>query len=163
MNEPASSRGRTSFGPGSGPGYWLPVVGWMALIFVLSTDTFSGGQTSRILAPLLRWLFPGLSEHASALGVFGVRKAAHVIVYAVLAWLWWRALRRPVRHDPRPWQWRPAGLALLFSASYAVSDEFHQSFTTARTPSAWDVLLDTAGAAAGLLVLWRFGRWRRWW
>jgi hypothetical protein len=135
----------------------------MALVFVGSTDSFSSGQTSRLLGPVLRWLFPGLSELAVDLAVFLVRKAAHLGEYAVLAFLWWRALRRPVRRDPRPWTWRPAWLALLACAFWAAADELHQSFTVTRTASAWDVLLDTVGAGIALLVLWRLGSWRGWW
>jgi VanZ family protein len=139
--------------------YWLPVVLWMALIFVASGDSLSAPRIARILGPLLHWLFPGLSEEAIGLIVFAVRKAAHAMEYAVLGWLWWRALRRPVKRDPRPWDWRPARWALLLSTAYAATDELHQSFTASRTASGWDVLLDALGAAAGLLFLWRFGRW----
>jgi len=142
---------------------WLPVVAWTGFIFVGSTDAFSSAHTSRILGPLLRWLFPGLTEPALDLAVLLIRKAAHLTEYAVLAGLWWRALRRPVRQDPRPWAWRPAGLALLACALSAGADELHQSFTATRTASGWDVLLDTAGAGLGLLLLWRLGAWRRWW
>jgi VanZ family protein len=123
----------------------LPAVAWMALIFVGSTDSFSSGQTSRIIGPLLRWLFPGLTEPTVDLVVFLVRKTAHVSEYAVLAGLWWRALRRPVQRAAGSWSWRAAGLAVLISALWAATDEFHQSFTATRTASVWDVLLDTAG------------------
>ena len=135
----------------------------MVLIFAGSTDSFSSGQTSRFLGPLLRFLLPGLSEAAVALAVHAIRKAAHVTEYAVLAVLWWRALRRPARRDPRPWSWPLAGQALVACALWAAADELHQSLTSTRTASAWDVLLDTAGAAIGLLVLWRLGARLRWW
>jgi len=160
---PDSPPAETPRDPFSFAGRWLPVVAWTAFTFVGSTDAFSSAKTSRILGPLLRWLFPGLGEPAVDLGVLLIRKAAHVTEYAVLAGLLWRALRRPVRQDPRPWAWRPAGLALLACALWASADEFHQSFTVTRTASGWDVLLDTAGAALGLLLLWRLGAWRRWW
>ena len=143
--------------------YWLPVVGWMAVMFVGSTDAFSFSHTSRILGPLLRWLFPGLVEPAIDLAVSVIRKAAHLGEYAVLAGLWWRALRRPARRDPRPWAWRPAGLAALACALWAMTDELHQSYTATRGASGWDVLLDATGAGIGLLVLWRLGAWRKWW
>jgi VanZ family protein len=142
---------------------WLPVVGWMAVIFVGSTDAFSSAHTSRILGPLLRRLFPGLGDPSVDLAVLSIRKAAHVTEYAVLATLWWRALRRTVGRDPRPWAWRPAGLAVLACVLWASTDELHQSFTATRTASGWDVLLDATGASVGLLLLWRLGAWRGWW
>jgi VanZ family protein len=139
---------------------WLPPIAWMALIFTGSTDSFSSGHTVQYIAPVLRWLFPGVAEPTIDLVVFLLRKAAHLTEYAVLAVLWWRALRRPVHAASRDWSWRAAGLALLVSALWAATDELHQSFTATRSASAWDVLLDTTGAGLGLLPLWALGRWR---
>ncbi len=50
--------------------------------------------------------------------------------------------------------------AVCLAFLYAVSDEFHQSFVPGRTPSAWDVCIDTAGAIIGLW-LWRLIQARR--
>ena len=140
--------------------HWLPPIAWMALIFTGSTDSFSSGHTSRLIAPLLRWLFPGLALPTIDLVVFLVRKAAHLSEYAVLAALWWRALQRPAGASSRDWSWRAAGLAVLVSALWAATDEIHQLFTASRGASAWDMLLDTAGAGTGLLLLWALARWR---
>jgi len=85
--------------------YWLPVGMWMLLIFGASSDTLSSAHTSRILGPIIRWLAPNISEAALDSIVFRVRKCAHVTEYAVLAWLLWRARRKPVKADPRPWRW----------------------------------------------------------
>ena len=142
---------------------WLPVVVWMAFIFGSSTDAFSSGQTSRFIGPFLRWLWPGLPDAVVESAVFWIRKVAHVTEYAVLAGLWWRALRRPVRRDSRPWNWPIAGQALLGSALWAAADEIHQVFTSTRGASGRDVALDAAGAALGLLLLWRVGVWRGRW
>src|ERR1051325_8062067 len=78
--------------------HWLPVLVWMALIFVGSTDVMSAEQTSRIIAPLLRWLKPNISVEAIAQVQFFVRKGAHLSEYAILALLLWRALRITVPH-----------------------------------------------------------------
>ena len=83
--------------------------------------------------------------------------------YAILALLVWRALRKPMKREPRPWKGSEARLALVFAALYASTDEFHQTFVPSRQGSVWDVLLDTSGAAFGLLLLWLLGRWRRRW
>jgi len=139
---------------------WLPVVAWTVFIFVGSTDSFSPGHTSRFIGPLLRWLSPGLPDAAVEAAVFRIRKAAHVTEYAVLAGLWWRAFWRPVRRDPRPWGWPVAGQALLGSTLWAAADELHQATTATRSASGRDVALDAAGAALGLLLLWRAWAWR---
>jgi VanZ family protein len=149
------SRGRTFIK------YWLPVIVWMSLIFTASDDRASLQRSSRILEPILRWLFPHLPDDTVQLVVYVVRKCAHLTEYAVLAWLIWRALRKPVRNDPRPWNWRDAFLALVCVALYATSDEIHQAFVPLRQGSPWDVLLDSIGAALGLLATWVIGRWRK--
>jgi len=135
----------------------------MGLIFTASGDTQSFRRSSRIIAPFLRWLFPHLADDTVQLIVLLVRKCAHLTEFAVMAWLFWRALRKPVRNDPRPWKWSEAFIALACVALYATSDEIHQTFIPTRQGSVLDVLIDTSGAALGLLAIWAIGRWRRFW
>jgi VanZ family protein len=134
----------------------------MAIIFSASSDRMSFSHSSRIIAPILHWLFPHMSDESVHGVVFAIRKLAHVTEYAILGLLVWRALRKP-SSTPRPWLWSQAGSALLFVALYATSDEIHQAFVPARQASIWDVLLDTLGGAFGLLFLWIIGRCRKHW
>ena len=143
--------------------YWLPVVLWMGLIFCGSTDALSSKRTSRILSPLLHWLIPNISEEAIDAVKTVVRKGGHVAEYSVLALLLWRARRRPIKNDPRPWSWREAAFAVCAAGVYAVTDEFHQVFVPSRGASVWDIGLDTLGAAGGILLIWCLGRWRERW
>jgi len=76
------------------------------------------------------------------------RKAAHVFVFATLAFLVCAACRWV------GWRW-PAAVGLLAAALYGVSDEVHQSFVVGRSPLATDVLIDTLGALLGVLA-WRW-------
>ena len=108
---------------------WLPATAWMALIFFLSS----------------RSDLPHAPEHW--LDVLW-KKGAHLGAYAILACLYERALALPRRG-----KLAALGLTVL----YAISDEFHQSFTPGRTPLATDVLIDTAGGIVGLYVV-RRGR-----
>jgi VanZ family protein len=146
----------------------------MALIFSASSDKMSGQRSSRIIGPLVRWLIPNISKEALDRVVHTVRKIAHVTEYAILAVLLWRALRtlqplgvgRAVPSAPafpRPWRWPVAIGAFALAALYAITDEFHQSFVPSRQGQVFDVLLDSFGAAIGLLALWLFGRWRKYW
>ena len=68
-----------------------------------------------------------------------LRKIAHVTEYAILGALLTRAVRRP-------------GLALALAVAYAASDEVHQLFVEGRHGSPLDILIDTAGALAGVLA-----------
>ena len=141
--------------------YWLPVLVWMGIIFSGSSDSSSFQHSSHIIGPLMRWLFPHLSDEAVHAIVVSVRKCAHLAEYAVLALLLWRALRRESTPGNAPWRWSKAGLVLALVALYAASDEIHQAFVPSREASVRDVLLDTTGAAFGLLCLWAVGRLRK--
>jgi VanZ family protein len=133
--------------------YWLVVLLWMALVFSASADSHSYQHSSRILGPLLHWLFPHLSESTLDLLLLLGRKCAHLTEYAVLGALIWRALRRPARNDPRPWSWRPVLWSVLCVALYASSDEFHQRFVPSRDPEVRDVAIDTMGGILGILAV----------
>lgn len=135
----------------------------MFLIFGGSADAASGEHSSRLIGPLLHWLFPDLSPEGMEWGVLLARKCAHLTEYAVLALLIWRARRQPRSDDTRPWLWATAGEALWLAMFYAATDEFHQTFIPTREGCVRDVIIDTCGAIAGLLALWAIGRWRKWW
>src|SRR6516165_7019672 len=126
---------------------WLPVLVWVLLIFVGSTDLLSAEKTSRFIIPFLIWLNPHISYRTIMMVHIGIRKLGHVTEYAVLAVLLWRAFRLGTRGR--------LNLAMLFlivsvaCCLFAISDEWHQAFIPSRTPSARDVLIDTVGALIG--------------
>ena len=142
---------------------WLPVLLWCAVIFGFSSDAGSSRHTSRIIGPVLRWLIPDISDDTVDRVVLGVRKAAHMTEYAALALLVWRARRKPVRGDGRPWRWVEAAFGFGFAVLFAASDEIHQAFVPSREGRVVDVLIDTAGALLGLLAIRAWGRWRGRW
>jgi VanZ family protein len=134
----------------------------MVLIFSASGDKKSGQSSSRLIAPLVRFFVPDISEGRLQQIVFGARKAAHVTEYAILSWLLARALLRPGTPWGR-WQRKAALLAWLVASLYAASDEIHQSFVPNRQARWADVCLDSFGAGLGVMALYRFGRWRHYW
>ena len=111
--------------------------------FIFS-NSFKGIEASRAdsdvvlgwFRPLLERLFGPNAE----LMDFIVRKAAHMTEYAILFWLYRHALALSgAKH--------PAAAALVMSACYAATDEWHQGFVEDRGPSAIDVGIDTLGAS----------------
>ena len=124
-----------------------PLVAWACFVLFASTASFSASNTSRIIRPLLLWLFPDISEAALASAHLLVRKAAHFSEYAVLALLAARAFRTSQVEKLRRLWW-PAAFALV--ACVALVDEYHQSFLPSRTGTIYDSLLDAAGGAAAL-------------
>jgi VanZ family protein len=129
-------------------------------VLFASSGSFSASNTSRIIRPLLLWLFPDITEASLAYAHFLVRKAAHFSEYAVLALLAARAFRTSQSEKLRR-RWWLAAFALV--ACVALLDEYHQSFLPARTGTVYDSLLDMAGGAAALAsaALWLARRRRR--
>lgn len=141
--------------------YWVPVLVWMGLIFVLSTDLGSARRTSRFIGPLLRWVWPAVTEEQIGWTKMAVRKTGHVTGYAILGILCLRGVRRGIFVSD--WRRRAALAAWLIASLYAVTDEFHQSMVPTRMASAADVALDSVGAAMGIAVVWMIGRRRGLW
>ena len=143
--------------------FWLPLFIWMAVIFIASSDAQSAHHSSIVFEPLLHWLFPQMPQTRIEEIHYLFRKCAHVTEFAVLALLFWRAIRQPQKNTARPWHWPEAGLALALVFLCAASDEFHQIFVATRTAQVSDVSIDTSGGAIGLLLLWLIGKvLKRW-
>jgi len=139
--------------------HWLPVLIWLGVIFLGSTDMLSAEHTSRFLVPFLRWIDPQISFATLNAIQLGIRKLGHLTEYAILAMLLWRALRSGTR-----WQMKMSILflvAALASAIFAASDEFHQSFVPSRTASPNDVMIDICGTLIGLLSCLMFAARKR--
>ena len=96
----------------------------------------------------LIFAFSSVPSLGTGLGTWDLllRKCAHVAEYAVLGALLVRAVGRPAA-------------AVALGALYAVSDEVHQHFVRGRHGAWYDVLVDTVGVAAGVVV-WRRARSR---
>ncbi len=131
---------------------WWPALLWACLIFTFSTDTFSSGHTAMIFSPLIRWLFPHLSDDRFDLIHHLIRKSAHFTEYFIFCLL----LYRGIRGDRKGWRWSWGFSAWFVAAAYSCLDEIHQAFVVSRTASPYDSLLDSIGAlfAFAVLFLW---------
>lgn len=135
---------------------WLPSLVWMGLIYAMSAmpGDVSGAQSGALLQMILsaaERIFPGIAAVPADTLHLLLRKGAHMAAYAVLALFNFRALSACGAK-------RPYLDALLLSAAYAASDEFHQGFVAGRGPSVRDVMIDAAGA---LLALSAVRAWRK--
>ena len=133
-----------------------PLLVWSAVIFFASSDEMSAMNTSRIVRPVLLWLFPSLSEEEIEFAHLMVRKAAHFTEYGVLALL---AARAFLTSSSRILKHRWPVAAFLMVATYSLLDELTQSFVPSRTGTIKDSLIDIAGGSTALLVV---SLWRRW-
>lgn len=132
---------------------WALCLVWMAVIFFMSAmpgdvSDEQSGAVVEIVSQVLEELGVSYPSSSPVSLELLVRKAAHMTEYAILFWLYRRALRLSGAR-------RPGLCALVLCALYAASDEFHQMFTQDRGPSPVDVAIDTAGAAlmGGVLAL----------
>ena len=107
----------------------------------------SGGLIEKVI----NLLFPNIGgEKLQSLieGLqFIVRKSAHFTAYAVLGILSFITLVTyclPLMAK--------CGLSLVICALYAVSDEYHQTFIEGRSGELRDVIIDSSGALAGIIL-----------
>jgi VanZ family protein len=139
---------------------WWPAIAWAIVISSFSTGAFTSEHTSRFIIPALHWLLPHASPETLSTVHHVIRKCGHFTEYFILSLL----ILRGFQAGNREFGLRLALLSILMVAGYAALDEFHQSFVPGRGAAVSDVLLDTSGGAAGiliaaLLVVW--GRVRR--
>ncbi len=133
---------------------WIAAILWLIVIAIESTTYLSAHNTSKILYPLLHLIF-GLNHSQFDTWHFYIRKGGHVVGYAMLSILLFRAWKEtlPAHGDPK-WTMRWTTIAVLGTALVASLDEWHQSFLPSRTGIWQDAVLDTvAGIAAQILLL----------
>jgi VanZ family protein len=85
---------------------------------------------------------------------FITRKLAHFTEYAILGFLAARAFRISPRLAISG-RWFLISLTLI--VTFALIDEYHQSFVPSRTGTLYDSLIDIAGGLTALFVI----RWRK--
>jgi VanZ family protein len=102
---------------------------WLVLVLFLGSAYFAAQETGRYVLPFLKFLMPGVpSSELQAIHMV-LRKLAHVLEYAVLALLWYRALHTVGGRIPRTAAW--VALSICLVCSFA--DEAHQSMLRLAT------------------------------
>mgnify|MGYP003043196602 FL=1 len=123
--------------------FFVLVISWMILIFWFSSagHEASSGQSMQAVHGITRVTGVVLPEVL-------VRKAAHVFLYFILGILL-TLLVRTYRI-----RWRSVALwAVGIACAYAATDETHQLLVGGRSGQVSDVLLDTAAACVGAIVI----------
>ena len=108
--------------------YWGPVVGWCAVIFMLSSIPTHP-------SPKIIWWD------------FVLKKTAHLTEYAILYFLVFRAVNKKLK---KMINWLTP---FLITIPYAVSDEIHQYFIPGRSCRWYDVMIDISGMLIGLFLI----------
>ena len=137
----------------------IPVLLVMGMIFCFSAQTGedSGSLSGEITRFVVRLFVPDFDAFASqtqeeicaTVGLV-VRKMAHFSEFFLLGFclmLHIDAIGRKITLK-LPWL-----MAWGVGALYALTDEFHQMFVGGRHPALLDVVIDSAGVLAGVLVM----------
>ena len=110
-------------------GYRLLAVGWMMLIFFLSSQ----------------------SSLPAVLFFSGADLLLHAVFYAILCVFLARSFT-----DPQIRNWNRVILLTILVTAYGITDEYHQSFVPGRSASIGDVLADNVGGfLAAAMLFWR--------
>jgi len=126
---------------------WAEVAAWVALIFMLSGESFAASRTLIALQYWVALLHLPISRSSLVFIHLVIRKTAHFGEFLVLGLLLYRAFSGgTARFFPRTACW-VLGAGLFC----ALADELHQFFARSRTPSLRDSAMDFAGVIASQL------------
>ena len=137
----------------------LLVIAVMVMIFCFSAQSGeqSGAMSGRLTTWALNLIIPDFENFSpeqqemirSTVGLI-IRKLAHFSEYALLGFsliLHIAQVQKKITvRLPLLWSWAVGTL-------YAASDEFHQGFVAGRGPSIVDVMIDSLGVIAGIMLL----------
>lgn len=137
---------------------YITIILWMILIFKFSSQPAQqSGKLSTVITKIgikvINKVNPNTKFDIVRFDHI-IRKNAHFFIYLVLGILVMNVLKRigVVRYK---------SIALLICILYAETDELHQFFVPGRGAGVKDVLIDSVGAAVGILVVVVIGKVRK--
>lgn len=121
---------------------WLPTLLWVAMLCTFSTTYFTSTNTLGVISTILHWISPGGTPLVDPQLInMLARKGAHFSLYVGFFLV---LIHGPL--EGRPW------VALLVCVIAGSLDETHQIFLPGRTPSVFDVAIDSSGAFFGCFM-----------
>ena len=141
--------------------YWVPVVLWLAVIVLLSSDLGSRSTTEGGLLDLLARWAPELAARLDGAAwvdtaAVVVRQTGHFVEYGVLGLLAGRAVWRTTALSTAT----VVVLVTTGAVGVAALDELHQAYVPTRTGSLADVATDGAGALVAVGIIVAVASWR---
>lgn len=133
---------------------WTAAGLWLGLIAFESTNFLSSENTGYVLYSLAVRVFGHVDPLRFAVWHHYLRKSGHVVGYAILSYLLFRAWRATLPSASAAWSLKWAQIAFWMTALVATLDEWHQSYLPTRTATPRDVALDSSAALAMQVLLW---------
>ncbi len=130
---------------------WISVILWMLLIFYFSHQPEA--TSNDLSSGITKWIIETVEIVAPQDNMsvdtihHTIRKNAHFFIYFFLGIFVFTALKKRVMKG-----YRKERIAFYICIAYAISDEAHQLFVSGRGAQVKDVLIDSAGAAMGILL-----------
>ena len=125
--------------------FWVMIAAWTGLMFALSGQTAEA--SSELSGGLTNWLLTKLPEGMISFELLEhlLRKTAHFCMFAMEGFLMYMSLYLTLRR-------RKTALVLSASASVAIAvlNELHQLLFEGRSCEFLDVIINSAGACAGI-------------
>ena len=119
----------------------LLALGYMAGIYWLSSIPGEADPENPLLSGIIIWAPPA------------IQNLAHMPLFGVLAWLWYRSLSGWMKNGRLLF-----GSAFLLATGFGILDEWHQLYVPGRYASVTDIALNTLGAAFAVWLISRPGR-----
>lgn len=113
----------------------------MAGIYWLSSIPGEVDPASPLLSGIILWTPPA------------IQNLAHIPLFGVLAWLWYRSLGAWIKNGRLL-----SSSAFLLATGFGILDEWHQLTVPGRYASFTDIALNTLGAAFAVWLISRPGR-----
>lgn len=114
----------------------LLTLGYMAGIYWLSSIPGEAAPGGRLLPGIILWTPPA------------IQNLAHIPLFGVLAWLWYRTLGTGIKNHSILFS-----SAFLLATGFGILDEWHQLHVPGRYASLTDVALNTLGAACAIWLV----------
>ena len=137
--------------------FWVLTIACMITIFIFSSkDADASTKDSHEIGKMVgyvtiydfdRWTEDAQERYAAKID-HPVRKTAHFLEYMLLGQLITAAW-----YDNKKKRSSNMGVPVIIGAAYAVTDEIHQLVVSGRAGMFTDVLLDSAGVVAGMLLM----------
>lgn len=133
---------------------FIVMIGWMGLIFYFSsrTGSVSSAQSSQMQEMIFN-VVPNIKDAylkiaGSGIGIFHIRKLAHMFLYFMLAVFVYVFMYMKTKNFVIGIK-----ISMLISVVYAALDEIHQLYVVGRSGQLTDVWVDSIGVFIAIVII----------